>query len=248
MDSTLLNKIDKTRMPRHVAIIMDGNGRWAKSKGLPRVEGHRQGALTVDVITEAARTIGIKYLTLYAFSKENWGRPSDEVDALMNLLMEYLETKLDKMRKNGIRLGSIGHLDRLPQSVKARLDATIAATAGGREMVLTLALSYGARDEMIRAIRSIVQDVAENKLPVDFIDETFFSARLDTKNLPDPDLVIRTSGENRISNFLLWQGAYAEYAFVKPCWPEFSDDMFMQCLIDYQERERRFGKTSEQLD
>lgn len=243
-----LSQIDKTRLPRHVAIIMDGNGRWAKSRGLPRIEGHRQGAETVDQITETAREAGIKYLTLYAFSKENWGRPPEEVHALMDLLLDFLASKKQKMLNNGIRLNSIGNLAALPTSVQERLAATIESTAVGREMVLTLALSYGARDEIARAVQAIATDVAEKRLPVDFIDENYLSTRLDTRTMPDPDLIIRTSGENRISNFLLWQGAYAELAFVKPCWPDFTSEMFLQCLIDYQERERRFGKTSEQLD
>jgi undecaprenyl diphosphate synthase len=223
MNPQLLAKIDKTRLPRHVAIIMDGNGRWAKSRGLARIEGHRQGAETVDVITETARQAGVKYLTLYAFSQENWGRPPAEVSALMELLLTFLESKKQKMLDNGIRLGAIGNIAALPPAVRERLKATIDSTSVGREMVLTLALSYGARDEIVRAVRALATDVLEKRLPIDFIEEALLSKRLDTRDIPDPDLIIRTSGENRISNF-------------------------SQSLIDYPERERRFGKTSEQLD
>lgn len=243
----LVNQIDKTRLPQHIAIIMDGNGRWAKNNGLPRIEGHRKGAEIVENITETAREIGIKYLTLYAFSKENWNRPAEETHMLMGLLYDFLINKKKKMIDNGIRLHAIGDISQLPKEVFKILKQTIDETAVGKEMVLTLALSYGARDEIVRAVNQIAKDVSGGKFAADLIDEKYISRFLDTKNMPDPDLIIRTSGENRISNFLLWQSAYAELKFVEPFWPEFNNEMFINCLIDYQNRERRFGKTSEQL-
>ncbi|OVE81817.1 di-trans,poly-cis-decaprenylcistransferase, partial [bacterium K02(2017)] len=231
----------------HIAIIMDGNGRWAKEGGLRRFEGHRKGAENVESITELAREIGIKYITLYAFSKENWNRPTDETHMLMGLLYDFLQNKKQKLLDNGIRLNAIGDLAQLPEIVRETLNQTIKETSVGKEMVMTLALSYGARDEMVRAVKKIALAVQKGNLTIDHLDESFISSYLDTKDMPDPDLVIRTSGENRISNFLLWQGAYAEYKFVESNWPEFTNDMFIGCLIDYQNRERRFGKTSEQL-
>ncbi|MBF0104808.1 MAG: isoprenyl transferase [Deltaproteobacteria bacterium] len=244
----LITQIDKTRLPHHIAIIMDGNGRWAKNNGLPRIEGHRRGAEVVENITELSREIGIKYLTLYAFSKENWKRPAEEVHMLMALLYDFLVNKKDKMIRNGIRLNAIGDIFQLPEEVLKILNNTIAATAQGKEMVLTLALSYGARDEIIRAVKKLADDVIKNNVATDLLSEDYFGGFLDTKDMPDPDLIIRTSGENRISNFLLWQSAYAELKFIKPFWPEFNSEMFLSCLVDYQNRERRFGKTSEQLD
>lgn len=239
--------LDRTKLPQHVAIIMDGNGRWAQAKGLSRIEGHRKGAQTVEEITECAREVGVRYLTLYAFSKENWNRPSDEVHALMRLLMEFLHSKKEKMQTNGIRLNAIGELSSLPQDVRDMLDRTISETSDGRDMVLTLSLSYGGRDEILRAFKKILAKDHEQNIPTDYLTPDYFARHLDTHNLPDPDLVIRTSGEKRISNFLLWQSAYAEYAFVDPCWPEFSTEDFMSCLKDFESRERRFGLTSEQV-
>lgn len=244
----MLEQLDKTKLPQHIAIIMDGNGRWAKERGLPRIEGHRKGADIVEEITETSREIGIKYITLYAFSKENWNRPTDETTALMHLLYDFLINKKEKMLKNGIRLNAIGDLRQLPDAVREILLNTIQETAVGKEMVLTLALSYGSRDEIIRAVKSIAQGLLDGKIRPDHLDGAFFSNYLDTKDMPDPDLIIRTSGESRISNFLLWQSAYAELKFVKLFWPEFTSEIFIKCLIDYQNRERRFGKTSEQLD
>jgi len=244
----VLNKIDKTRLPRHVAVIMDGNGRWAKALGKARIEGHKQGSDVVDVITETAREVGLKYLTLYAFSKENWNRPIDEVKALMLLLKEFLMSKCQKMLDNGIRLNAIGDLRQLPEDVRSLLEQTIEATRVGKEMVLTLALSYGSRDEILRAVKQLSVDLLEKKFAPDHIDESFFTGYLDTHDLPDPDLIIRSSGEIRMSNFLIWQGAYAELIFVQPSWPEFTRELFLNCFIEYQGRERRFGRISEQLD
>jgi len=243
-----MESLDKTKLPRHVAIIMDGNGRWAKNKSLPRIEGHTRGADVVEDITEAARETGIKYITLYAFSKENWNRPGDETAALMALLDHFLTTKREKMIKNGIRLNAIGEVSQLPAHVLEKLNFTIKETSVGKEMVLTLALSYGSRDEITRAVKSISKDILNKKITPDHIDDSLISGYLDTSDMPDPDFIIRTSGESRISNFLLWQAAYAELMFVETCWPDFNKELFLKCLSDYQERERRFGRTSEQLD
>lgn len=226
---------------------MDGNGRWAGARDLPRIAGHTQGAQVVETITEWSREIGIRYLTLYAFSMENWNRPRSEVDALMGLLVDFLESKCQKMLANDIRLNAIGNLAQLAPSVRERLSKTMADTAGGRSMVLTLALSYGSRDEICRAQRKIIRDILDKKLDPAELSEQTLSHYLDTASLPDPDLIIRTSGEYRISNFLLWQGAYAELCFVDETWPEFTPEILTRCLLDYQNRERRFGLTSEQL-
>jgi len=244
----MIEQLDKTKLPQHIAIIMDGNGRWAINKGLPRIEGHRRGADVVEDITEITRDIGIKYLTLYAFSKENWNRPNDETSALMHLLYDFLINKKEKMLKNGIRLNAIGDLRQLPEVVQETLKQTIIETSVGKEMVLTLALSYGSRDEIVRAVKHLIKEALESKITPDHINDNLFSSYLDTQDMPDPDLIIRTSGEHRISNFLIWQGAYAEFKVIKEFWPEFNRQLFIQCLIDYQNRERRFGKTSEQLD
>lgn len=240
--------LDSTKLPQHVGIIMDGNGRWAKSNHRPRIEGHRKGADVVEDITEAARELGIPYLTLYAFSKENWQRPADETQALMALLVEFLTHKKEKMQKNGIALHAIGDLTQLPEFVRTLLFDTIEATRRGKNMTLTLALSYGARDEILRAVKILAADLSVGSLQPQNLTEQQISGYLDTKNIPDPDLIIRTSGEMRISNFLLWQAAYAEFAFVKEYWPDFTRDTLMKCLTDYAKRERRFGMTSEQLD
>ena len=238
----------ESKLPQHVGIIMDGNGRWAKAHDLPRIAGHRQGADVVEDITEYARELGIKYLTLYAFSKENWQRPADETGSLMALLIDFLTNKKEKMQKNGIALFAIGDLTQLPEFVRALLFETIAATRHGQSMTLTLALSYGARDEILRAVKSLAGDIAVGRVKAQNLSESLFSGYLDTHNLPDPDLIIRTSGETRISNFLLWQAAYAEFVFVKDNWPEFTRDTFTRCLQDFAARERRFGMISEQLD
>lgn len=232
-------------IPQHVAIIMDGNGRWAKARGLSRFEGHKQGAQTVEDITESAREWGVRFLTLYAFSKENWNRPPEEVNALMSLLMDFLHSKKQKMQANGIRLNAIGDLKKLSESVLNQLQDTMEATKNGQDMVLTLCLSYGARDEIVRAFKKYQMALAEGDQEP--LTEDSLKRFLDTQDMPDPDLVIRTSGEKRISNFLLWQSAYAEYVFVDACWPEFTTQDFKKCLIEFQNRERRFGLTSEQI-
>ncbi len=228
-------------LPRHVAIIMDGNGRWAEARGLPRVAGHREGAEAVRAVTRAARRLGIEALTLYAFSLQNWDRPADEVEALMVLLVDFLESERAEMMENGIRLHAIGDLARLPPPVRARLDAVMGATAANRGMVLTLALSYGGREELVQAARAAAARGGE-------IDAAAIEAGLWTRGLPELDLLVRTSGELRISNFLLWQAAYAELLFTPVLWPDFRDAALLQALADFQGRERRFGLTRAQLE
>jgi len=235
------------RIPRHLAIIMDGNGRWAQQRQLPRFAGHQKGVETVqEIVTEATR-LGIGYLTLYAFSSENWGRPESEVEALMGLLGIYLQSQLDTMLANRIRLNVIGEIDRLPRETAAILRDCLQATAEQPGMVLTLALSYGSRNEIVRAVRDLSQQVANGHLALDGIDEETFSNALDTSGLPDPELLIRTSGELRISNFLLWQIAYTELIFSDILWPDFSATELNKALEEYSGRQRRFGLTGEQL-
>jgi undecaprenyl diphosphate synthase len=236
------------RFPRHLAIIMDGNGRWAEQRHLPRIVGHRRGVETVQRIVAACRSRGIPYLTLYAFSSENWGRPVEEVGALMGLLGRYLQSELATMLKEGIRLQVIGETARLPADVRRVLEATVARTSGNGGMVLTLALSYGGRDELVRGMRRLATAVQDGTLAPTDIDEARIAAVLDTNGMPDPDLLIRTSGEMRISNFLLWQLAYAELYFTEVLWPDF-DERELQCALDvYARRQRRFGLTGAQLE
>ena len=227
-------------LPRHVAIIMDGNGRWARARGLPRVAGHREGAVAVRSVTRAARRLGLEALTLYAFSLQNWSRPAVEVEALMLLLVEFLEKEQQELLDNAIRLNAIGDLERLPVQVRERLEAVRGATAAGRGMTLTLALSYGGREELVHAARV----AAASGKP---IDEAALEAGLWTRGLPGLDLLIRTSGERRISNFLLWQAAYAELYFTDTHWPGFDERELLTAVADYQARERRFGLTGEQI-
>jgi undecaprenyl diphosphate synthase len=233
--------------PRHVAIIMDGNGRWAEQRGEPRLAGHREGAATVRAMTTYARELGIGYLTLYSFSSENWGRPVDEVDGLMDLLRTYLSDELPTMQKNGIRLQSIGDTARLPLLVRTALASVQLATQKNTGMELTLALSYGARDELVMAAKALAIEVKAGKLKVDDIDAAALSQRLYTRHMPDPDLLIRTSGEMRLSNFLLWQIAYAELVVTKTAWPEFSRTDFDDALRDFSSRQRRYGLTANQI-
>ncbi len=234
-------------IPRHVAIIMDGNGRWAKKRGMPRVMGHREGVKRVREIVTAARELGIEVLTLYAFSQENWARPKSEVSALMELLQTYLVNQLNEMLTNRISLRAMGDLDRLPEMVRKTLDETIERTSGNTEMVLNLALSYSGRYEIAQAARRIAKDCLSGVVKPEDIDERLFSSYLFTADYPDPDLVIRTSGEQRLSNFLLFQAAYSELYITPVLWPDFKRDEFIKALLDLQRRERRFGMTSEQL-
>jgi undecaprenyl diphosphate synthase len=240
--------LDPGKLPRHVAIIMDGNGRWAQRRGLHRVRGHVVGAESVRVVTRQARRLGISYLTLFAFSEENWQRPAMEIRVLMALLRRYLHRELSEMRDNQIALKAIGNLEQLPEAVKQDLEQTIAATADGARMVLTLALSYGGRSEIIQAVQSLARKVAAGRLKPEDIDAGLFSRYLYTADLPDPDLLIRTSGEYRLSNFLLWQSAYTELYVTDTLWPDFREDDFMKALEAYQQRERRFGLTQEQIE
>ena len=240
-------QIQADRIPQHVAIIMDGNGRWAKRQGLARMFGHRQGVETVHRITEAAAELGISYMTLYAFSTENWNRPKEEVDALMALLVDTIAKETPTLMKNNIRLQTIGDLSRLPQITRERFVACIEETSVNTGLTLVIALSYSARWELIQAARKIATAVKEGNLLVEDINEEIISGSLTTSDMPDPDLLIRTSGELRISNFLLWQLAYSELYFTNCLWPEFTTEEFYRAIVDYQSRERRFGKTSEQV-
>ena len=241
------DQILASRIPRHIAIIMDGNGRWAKRQGMARMFGHRQGVETVHRITEAAAELGIEYLTLYAFSTENWNRPKEEVDALMVLLVETIAKETPTLMKNNIRLQTIGDLSRLPQTTYDKFMECIQQTSNNTGLTLIIALSYSARWELIQAAKHIAQAVQNGTLLLEDINEEVLSSHLTTAQVPDPDLLIRTSGELRISNFLLWQLAYSELYFTECLWPEFTNEEFYQAIVDYQHRERRFGKTSEQV-
>lgn len=239
----------RERLPRHVAIIMDGNGRWAKKKLWNRIRGHREGAESVDVITQYARKLGIEYLTLYAFSTENWNRPEDEVDALMDILKDFLIKKREVLLENNIRLHTIGEIHRLPKEVREIIaEVSDATERNGYKMTLTLALSYGSRQEITEAVKSICEKVEKEELTSKDVSEDTISNMLYTSQMPDPDLMIRTSGEERISNYLLWQLAYAELYFTDVYWPDFREKELMDALKSYASRERHFGKTSEQLE
>lgn len=243
---SLINTINKERLPKHVAIIMDGNGRWAKQKGKPRIFGHQNGANAVRATIEAAAEIGIEYLTLYAFSAENWRRPKMEVEALMALLITTIDNELDNLVKNNIKLNIIGNIQQLPSSVQKKVNLALNRTKSSKGMVLTIALSYSGRWEIIEAVKKICES-KKNPEEIQSLTEAEFSTYLSTYILPDPELLIRTSGEYRLSNFLLWQLAYAELFFTNTLWPDFGKEDFYKALIDFQGRERRFGKTSEQL-
>ena len=239
--------VDLSRLPFHIAIIMDGNGRWAQNKRKPRLFGHKAGAESVQKIVEVSREIGIRYLTLYAFSSENWGRPEKEVSGLMSILKHYLESELPNMQKNGIRLVSIGDQDRLPAGVRKSLQAVIKATENNSKLTLNLALSYGGRNEIVRAVKKISQKCVDGELDVSAICDDAVSSSLDTHGMPDPDLLIRTGGEARLSNFLLWQLSYAEIYFTNTMWPDFRRNVFLKAIEDFQQRQRRFGRTGEQV-
>ena len=240
-------QINKETLPQHIAIIMDGNGRWALQQNKDRLEGHYKGVQVVRNIVETAGELGIKYLTLYVFSMENWSRPSTEVNALMSLLVKTLEKEIEMLQKNNVRLRLIGNLDRLPTAVREQMQAGEAQTSQNDGLQLVLALSYSAREEIVQAAKTIAQQVQEGKMEIKDIDESRFASALATKDIPDPDLLIRTSGELRISNFLLWQIAYSELYFTECLWPDFSSEEFYKSIINYQRRERRFGKISKQL-
>lgn len=241
-------KIDSNNLPQHIAIIMDGNGRWAKQHTMGRIRGHKKGAQSVRTVVRTCREIGIKYLTLFALSTENLGRPKEEVKALMSLLEEYLSKELEELQKQKIRLTTIGEIGHLTETVKEKLVEAKELTANNDQMILTLALSYGGRDEIIFAVKRLVQDVKDGKLNINDISKGTFSSYLQTSSMPDPDLLIRTSGEYRISNFLLWQLAYTELYFTDVLWPDFKKEDLLEAISGYQKRERRFGLTSEQLE
>jgi undecaprenyl diphosphate synthase len=240
-------RIRAEAVPRHVAVIMDGNGRWAESRGLDRVEGHRAGIEAVRAVVRAGHELGVSQLTLYAFSTENWNRPRGEVEALMELLAHYLDAELDELDRNGIRLRAMGRLERLPEAVRSRLEAAMQRTRGNREMLVVFALSYGGRTEIVDAARRLAREVEQGKLDPDQIDEKLFAACLYEPELADPDLLIRTGGESRVSNFLLWQIAYAEIHVTDVMWPDFRKGDLVDAILAYQSRERRYGLTSRQV-
>ena len=242
-----MSYIDTEKLPRHIAIIMDGNGRWAKKNALRRIAGHKKGADAVRRTVRTCRELGIPYLTLFAFSVENWLRPKDEVSALTSLLEDYLRSELQEMNENNIRLTAIGDLSALPERIRNLLDETIEKTSGNDGMVLCLSLSYGSRDEIVHAARRLAEDASGGKIRGEDITRDTFARYLYTADIPDPDLLIRTSGEYRLSNFLLWQMAYTELYFTDVLWPDFSKDDLLAAIADYQKRERRFGMTSEQI-
>ncbi|NDP26078.1 MAG: isoprenyl transferase [Flavobacterium sp.] len=243
----LLESIDLTNLPKHLAIIMDGNGRWAKKQGLLRTLGHESGTKSVKSNIKTCAKLGIENLTLYAFSTENWNRPKLEVDTLMKILVRSLKKELKTLQENNIKLNTIGNLEKLPKSAQNELLDVIDKTKNNSRMTLTLALSYGSREEIVNAVRNISDKVKNNIISLDSIDDSIINEHLYTRNLPEVDLLIRTSGEHRISNFLLWQIAYAELYFTDILWPDFKEQDLYEAIISYQKRERRFGKTSEQI-
>lgn len=239
--------LDPQGIPRHIAIIMDGNGRWAKSRLMPRLFGHKEGAESVRNIVATCRGIGVEALTLYAFSSENWNRPDAEVSGLMMILQKFLNSELSKMQKNGIRLHCIGDIDSLPESVQKPLQEAMESTKNNTNLTLSLALSYGGRNEICRAVKNIARSVSVGDIALEDINDDLISASLDTAILPEPDLLIRTGGEARLSNFLLWQLSYAELYFTDIMWPDFRAEQLAQAIAYFQNRERRFGKTGEQI-
>ena len=243
-----LRSINLHKIPNHIAIIMDGNGRWAKGKGMQRVFGHRNALTAIRETADTASELGVQYLTMYAFSTENWNRPKLEVNALMNLLISTLKKELPEFMKKDVRVNSIGNVSQLPKSAQKVLSDVIEKTKNNKKITLTFALSYGAREEIVNAIKNISEKVVNNEIDIKKINDKIINNHLYTFNLPDVDLMIRTSGEQRISNFLLWQAAYAELYFTDVLWPDFRKEDLFDAILDYQNRERRFGKTSEQID
>ena len=244
---SLIDTLNKENLPRHLAIIMDGNGRWAKQKGMLRAFGHENGTKSVRMTVETCAKLGIANLTLYAFSTENWNRPKLEVDTLMKLLISSLKKELPKLGENNIKLNAIGSLEKLPKTVYTQLQDVMEKTKNNTRMTLTLALSYGSREEIVNTVKNLCDKVKNNIISIDAIDESIINQHLYTQNLPDVDLLVRTSGEHRISNFLLWQIAYAELYFTDVLWPDFKEEDLYEAIVSYQKRERRFGKTSEQI-
>jgi undecaprenyl diphosphate synthase len=248
MKPKTIDKSELKTIPRHIAIIMDGNGRWAKERGLPRIAGHREGINSVREITKICGEIGVKYLTLYTFSTENWSRPKTEVKALMTLLLSTIKKEIKELHKNDVKFSTIGDISILPKGTVKGIKEGEKLTFDNSGLNLILALNYGSRQEIIAAVNNIVYDIKKGSLDSNFIDENIFSSYLDTNNCPDPDLLIRTSGELRISNFLLWQSAYTEMYLTNTYWPSFRENELFAAIFDFQNRERRFGKTSEQLE
>ena len=245
---SVIEQIDRDRLPQHVAIIMDGNGRWAKERGKDRSEGHREGVVSVRKVVEAATTLGLRYLTVYTFSTENWKRPESEVHALMGLMVAAIHRETPDLMKNNVRLKAIGDLDRLPHEVRTTLDECLLQTSVNTGTTLVLALSYSSRWEILHAVKVLTEEAARGQLRAEEVTEELLASRLTTRDLPDPDLLIRTGGEQRISNFLLWQLSYAELYFTDIYWPDFREEELYQAIRSYQQRERRFGKTSDQLN
>tara|TARA_E500000081_G_scaffold7513_1_gene8826 strand:- start:56 stop:805 length:750 start_codon:yes stop_codon:yes gene_type:complete len=248
MKPKVIDKSELKTIPRHIAIIMDGNGRWAKERGLPRIAGHREGINSVREITKICGEIGVKYLTLYTFSTENWSRPKTEVKALMTLLLSTIKKEIKELHKNNVKFSTIGDISILPKGTLEGIKEGEKLTFDNSGLNLVLALNYGSRQEIISAVNNIVLDIKKGSLDSNSIDENIFSSYLDTNNCPDPDLLIRTSGELRISNFLLWQSAYTEMYLTNTYWPSFRENELFTAIFDFQNRERRFGKTSEQLE
>lgn len=246
--SSHIQNIDKNKVPEHVAIIMDGNGRWAKSQGKERLFGHNSGVESVRVVLKASQKIGIKYLTLYTFSTENWNRPKDEVDGLMNLFVATITNEIEELHQNGVKINVIGNINQMPSLAQEALKSAMEYTKNNTGITLTLALSYGSRNEITNAVNSIINDLESKKIVKQEINEQLLGSYLQTSNIPDPELVIRTSGEQRISNFLLWQIAYSEFYFTDILWPDFSEENYFEAILTYQDRERRFGKTGEQIN
>lgn len=246
-EDELLRLVKKGNLPEHIAIIMDGNGRWAKQRRLPRISGHKVGMDSVREVITLSREIGIKVLTLYAFSQENWRRPRSEVRALMNLLQKYLKREIKTMIEKGIRLRAIGEIEKLPPKAREILKEAVEKTSKNKDLILNVALSYGGRSEIIDAVKKVFRDIERGILSINDLDEVLFENYLETSGLPDPDLLIRTSGEKRISNFLLWQSAYTEFYFTDTLWPDFRKREMLLAIMDYQQRERRFGLTREQI-
>jgi len=245
--TSLLSQVDKEKLPKHIAIIMDGNGRWAKKRALPRVVGHEYGVKSVRTVAETAAKLGVKYLTLYTFSTENWNRPALEVKAIMALLVRTIRKEVATLQKNNIRLRTIGDINALPADALKELNEAMELTKNNDRMDLVLALNYSARWDIVQAAKAIASRVKSGELDIESIDEKVISESLNTGKLPEPELLIRTSGEYRISNFMLWELAYGEFYFTDVYWPEFDQEALYKAIIDYQKRERRFGKTSEQV-
>jgi len=241
------NNLDKEKIPKHIAIIMDGNGRWAKKHGNERIFGHKHGVKSVKKVVEISAELGVGFLTLYAFSTENWKRPKYEVDALMSILVNSLHSEIDLLNDNNIVLGTIGDTESLPKDVQNELSEAIEATSNNTGLKLIIALSYSSRWEIIRAVKNIAKDVSKKNILVDEINDDLFKQYLCTSNIPDPELIIRTSGEKRISNFLLWQISYSEFYFTEKLWPDFGKDDLINAIFEFQNRERRFGKTGDQV-